>query len=160
MSPSENAEFGQRLAHFRRLARLTQKALAERTGIDVKRIQRYEYGAYPPKEQNLRLLAAALCVLPEQLLGDAWPPDAGTTHSNPVTGDCVTSRSAAMHRPELAPLLTWMVCHNLGVVTVVDGGSHVSVMTASADLSRPGARSDAIAGRIQSKQEPPRKRRP
>lgn len=67
MSIAEN------IKHLRKEKKLTQKQLAEKTGIAVITIQNYEAGKYEPKNQNLRKLAAILDPTGERLLGEELP---------------------------------------------------------------------------------------
>jgi len=67
MSIAEN------IKSLRKEKKLTQKQLAEKTGIAVITIQNYEAGKYEPKNQNLRKLAAVLDPSGEKLLGEKLP---------------------------------------------------------------------------------------
>jgi transcriptional regulator with XRE-family HTH domain len=55
-------EFGERLAELRRAAGLTQASLAERAGVHVAQLGRYEAGKTEPTLGALRRLAVALSV--------------------------------------------------------------------------------------------------
>lgn len=63
-------EFSERLTALRKERGLTQKALAERVGVHVTQIQRYEHGAIQPTLDVLRRLSVALSVNADLLLFD------------------------------------------------------------------------------------------
>lgn len=63
-------EFSERLARLRKERGLTQKALAEASGVHATQIQRYESGAYQPTLDALRRLARALAVSADRLVFD------------------------------------------------------------------------------------------
>jgi len=61
-------EFGERLALLRRQAGLTQVSLAERAGVHVTQLRRYEAGTTEPTLGALRRLAVALSVSADALV--------------------------------------------------------------------------------------------
>ena len=61
-------EFPQRLAALRKQRSLTQQALAERVGVHVVQLRRYESGASQPTLDVIRKLAMALSVSADLLL--------------------------------------------------------------------------------------------
>lgn len=63
-------EFPQRLVSFRKAKGLTQKALADRVGIHVIQIHRYESGSSQPSLEVIKKLALALSVSTDALLFD------------------------------------------------------------------------------------------
>lgn len=63
-------EFPERLATLRKAAGMTQLALAERVGITVLQIQRYEKGSSQPTLDVIRRLALALSVSADALVFD------------------------------------------------------------------------------------------
>lgn len=71
-------DFAHRLAEHRHRAGLTQQALADRVGIHVSNIRRYEGGTSQPTLDVLRNLALALSCSADSLLfdeGDRGPSD-------------------------------------------------------------------------------------
>lgn len=65
---------GEKIKSARKKADLTQKALAQKTGLATGTIQQYEYGDYKPKIEQLRKIATALNV-PVECLIDSIPID-------------------------------------------------------------------------------------
>jgi transcriptional regulator with XRE-family HTH domain len=63
-------DFPQRLAALRKKRGMTQQTLAERTGVNVLQIKRYEGGASQPTVDVLRRLAIALGVSSDTLVFD------------------------------------------------------------------------------------------
>jgi transcriptional regulator with XRE-family HTH domain len=63
-------EFPNRLAALRKEQGLTQKSLAERVGVHVTQIQRYENGSIQPTLDVIRRLAIALSVSADLLVFD------------------------------------------------------------------------------------------
>lgn len=63
--------FSDRLVSFRKGKSLTQQALADRVGIHVIQIHRYESGASQPSLEVIKKLAVALSVTTDVLLFDA-----------------------------------------------------------------------------------------
>lgn len=63
-------DFAQRLAALRKEQRLTQQALAERVGIHVSNVRRYEAGTSQPTLDVLRNIALALNASADSLLFD------------------------------------------------------------------------------------------
>lgn len=63
-------EFPNRLAALRKEQGLTQKSLAERVGVHVTQIQRYENGSIQPTLDVIRRLAVALSVSADLLVFD------------------------------------------------------------------------------------------
>lgn len=61
-------EFAQHLAAIRRQRGLTQAALAERVGVHLSQLQRYESGVNEPSVGVLRQLAVALSVTTDALV--------------------------------------------------------------------------------------------
>ena len=66
--PSASPDFPQRLAALRKRHGLTQQALAERIGIHVVQLRRYEAGTSQPTLDVIRKLATALSVSADLLL--------------------------------------------------------------------------------------------
>src|SRR5580658_7828183 len=64
-------DFPARLAALRKDRGLTQQALAERVGIHVSQLRRYEAGGAQPTLDVLRRLAVALSVSADQLVFDS-----------------------------------------------------------------------------------------
>jgi transcriptional regulator with XRE-family HTH domain len=62
--------FASRLATLRKQRRLTQTALAERVGVHVSNVRRYEAGSVQPTAEVVRNLALALNVSADALLFD------------------------------------------------------------------------------------------
>ena len=50
------------IKYYRKLSKLTQKELAEKTGLSIRTIQGYEHGKYIPKIENVEKIAKALNV--------------------------------------------------------------------------------------------------
>ena len=71
-------EFPERLATLRKAAGMTQLALAERVGITVLQIQRYEKGSSQPTLDVIRRLALALSVSADDLVFDKEERGPGT----------------------------------------------------------------------------------
>jgi transcriptional regulator with XRE-family HTH domain len=67
-SRSSPLDFPQRLATLRKQYGLTQQALAERIGVHVVQLRRYEAGASQPTLEVIRKLATALSVSADLLL--------------------------------------------------------------------------------------------
>jgi transcriptional regulator with XRE-family HTH domain len=63
-------EFPERLAALRKGKSLTQQTLAEKVGVHLTQIQRYESGAVQPTLDVLRRLAIALSVSADMLIFD------------------------------------------------------------------------------------------
>jgi transcriptional regulator with XRE-family HTH domain len=63
-------DFPDRLAALRKQRSLTQQALAERVGIHVSQLRRYEGGGAQPTLDVIRRLAVALSVSADQLVFD------------------------------------------------------------------------------------------
>jgi transcriptional regulator with XRE-family HTH domain len=63
-------DFPQRLAAIRKERGLTQQALAERVGIHVSQLRRYEAGGAQPTLDVIRRLAVALSVSADRLVFD------------------------------------------------------------------------------------------
>lgn len=63
-------EFPERLAALRKGKGLTQQTLAEKVGVHLTQIQRYESGAVQPTLDVLRRLAIALSVSADMLIFD------------------------------------------------------------------------------------------
>jgi transcriptional regulator with XRE-family HTH domain len=61
-------EFGERLAALRRERGLTQASLAERAGVNVVQLRRYEAGNTEPTLGSIRRLAVALSVSSDALV--------------------------------------------------------------------------------------------
>lgn len=73
-----DVDFAHRLATLRKQKGLTQQALAERVGIHVSQIRRYEAGDSQPTLDALRNLAVALSVSTDALVfdeGERGPDD-------------------------------------------------------------------------------------
>ena len=70
--------FAERLAEFRKTKGLTQKALADASGMSLIQINRYEGGNSLPNLEAIRKLAVALGVTADQLIfedGERGPDD-------------------------------------------------------------------------------------
>ena len=63
-------EFPQRLATLRKQRKLTQQALADKVGVHITQIQRYEHGNIQPTLDVIRRLAIALSVSADTLIFD------------------------------------------------------------------------------------------
>jgi transcriptional regulator with XRE-family HTH domain len=63
-----NMDFAQRLAAFRKERGLTQQALADRVGVHLTQINRYETGDSQPTLDVIRRLAIALTVSADELI--------------------------------------------------------------------------------------------
>jgi transcriptional regulator with XRE-family HTH domain len=63
-------DFPQRLASLRKERGLTQQLLAEKIGVHVSQLRRYEGGSSQPTLEVLRRMAKALAVSGDQLLFD------------------------------------------------------------------------------------------
>lgn len=61
-------DFPERLAALRKERGLTQQALAERVGIHVSQVRRYEGGGAQPTLEVVRRLAVALSISADQLV--------------------------------------------------------------------------------------------
>lgn len=64
-------DFAHRLAALRKERGLTQQALAERVGVHVSQLRRYEAGGSQPTLEVLRKMALALTISADVLLFDA-----------------------------------------------------------------------------------------
>jgi len=62
--------FPERLTALRKERGLTQKALADRVGVHITQVQRYENGATQPTLEVIRKLAIALSVSADMLIFD------------------------------------------------------------------------------------------
>ncbi|MFN8038875.1 MAG: helix-turn-helix transcriptional regulator [Acidimicrobiales bacterium] len=81
--------FAERLAATRRHRELTQDALAERVGVHVSQIRRYEAGTSAPTLDVLRNLALALNVSTDSLVfdeGERGPDDELALTFEAITG--------------------------------------------------------------------------
>ncbi|WP_228181361.1 helix-turn-helix domain-containing protein [Streptomyces anulatus] len=65
---------GQRIAHHRRTAGLSQEELGDRIGVERRTIQRYEAGSRDPRYTDLLLVAAVLDVDLADLVRGEDPP--------------------------------------------------------------------------------------
>jgi transcriptional regulator with XRE-family HTH domain len=72
--------FPARLKAARELRELSQTALAEKAGLPATSISHFEAGSRKPSFDNLRLLADALSVTADYLLGRVKQPDAVASH--------------------------------------------------------------------------------
>lgn len=63
-------DFPKRLAHLRKERQLTQQALADKVGVHVVQIRRYEAGDTQPTLDVIRKLAVALAVSADTLVFD------------------------------------------------------------------------------------------
>ena len=61
---------GEHIKTIRKQKGITQKQLAERTGLSVNAIQSYEYGNYEPKIPQVERIAEALNVSPFDIIYD------------------------------------------------------------------------------------------
>ncbi|MBT2379043.1 helix-turn-helix transcriptional regulator [Streptomyces sp. ISL-111] len=61
---------GQRIAHHRRTAALSQEQLADRIGVERRTIQRYEAGSRDPRYTDILLIARALGATVADLVRD------------------------------------------------------------------------------------------
>ncbi len=131
------ARFARRLKLLRKAHHLSQKVLGARAGIDWKLIQRYERAAHLPRRSNQELLAEALHVTPEQLLGEQ-PLPAALPALNRKPSVCGTMpRAAALERPELQPLVAWMDQHDVEVVTIVAAGPELGMLVVHGERGDP-----------------------
>jgi transcriptional regulator with XRE-family HTH domain len=64
MSPGERKT----LRQWRDAAYLTQKELADKAGVTLKAVSAWETGKAQPRVTNLRALAAALGITPDQII--------------------------------------------------------------------------------------------
>ncbi|MFH9761299.1 helix-turn-helix transcriptional regulator [Streptomyces anulatus] len=69
---------GQRIAHHRRTAGLSQEQLADRVGVERRTIQRYEAGSRDPRYTDLLLIARALDAELADLVREEDPPASGS----------------------------------------------------------------------------------
>ncbi len=86
--PVTDAGFGPRLAAVRRQQGLTQQVVADRAGVHVTNIRRYEAGKAAPTVHILRSLAIALHVSADALLfdpGERGPADDLALHLEAVS---------------------------------------------------------------------------
>jgi transcriptional regulator with XRE-family HTH domain len=74
--------FGNRLARLRRAAGYSQRGLADETGISQRMIAYYEKQAEYPPTYVLPILAKALQISMDQLMGADKPGAAEKTHDN------------------------------------------------------------------------------
>jgi UTP-glucose-1-phosphate uridylyltransferase/transcriptional regulator with XRE-family HTH domain len=70
MKKNPGSQFGQLMRQFREAADISQRALAQKVGLDVSYINRLESGERRPRRQTLLKLASALGIKGRQL--DAW----------------------------------------------------------------------------------------
>lgn len=63
-------EFSKKLGHYRKIAGLSQTALANKIGITPTQISKYERGAAEPKPETLKKISEALNVTIEDLLSN------------------------------------------------------------------------------------------
>ena len=70
-----STEFGQRLRKEREEKGLSQTELAEKTGLQPSAISHFELGRRSPSFENLRILADALSVTIDYLLGRQSAPE-------------------------------------------------------------------------------------
>jgi len=88
--PAFIAAFGQRLRHLRRLADLTQVALAERSGVSVDHVNKIERGAAAPSLAVVAALARAMDVEPAELF--FFPEDGADGPGRPGCLDWASAR--------------------------------------------------------------------
>ena len=75
-SLASSMSVGDNIRYWRKFAGMTQKDLAQKTGLDRETIQKYETGKLEPSKKTLRNVAAALDELPETLFDDdPWTPE-------------------------------------------------------------------------------------
>lgn len=67
-----NENIGERIRELRKRRGMTQKELAESSGLSVTSIQGYEYGKFTPKIQQLERIAAALGIESIAAFTDDW----------------------------------------------------------------------------------------
>lgn len=143
--------FGQRVKYLRNRVHFTQEQLGEQTGIDFKRIQKYEADKHRPRRKNVRLLCDALKVTEEQLVGNEMPKGSapataqGSESLRAVTKiaegmrDVVertpercasyeATRTNALVPAELRPLLAWMDQQRIESISVMDGADNLAVL--------------------------------
>ena len=65
----ENKKLGEKILQLRKARGLTQEELAEAASINLRTLQRIEQGKTEPRGQTLRLIAEALDLSPDDLLG-------------------------------------------------------------------------------------------
>ena len=63
--------FGKRLRAFRKKSGLNQEELAERTGVSIMTVRRWEWGERSPRVEDVKALAKALGVSETDLLHDS-----------------------------------------------------------------------------------------
>jgi transcriptional regulator with XRE-family HTH domain len=156
--------FGERVAYLRNRLGLSQEELAGETGIDLKRIQKYEGGVIRrPRSKNLKLLCETLRVTREQLVGDlVASPEVNphpTAHSESLRAatakitealrDVVertpercafyeATSTSALDSAELRRLLAWMDRQGIESISVIDGSNKLSVLVARRAEVEPG----------------------
>lgn len=84
-------DFATRLAGARKTAGLTQQVLADRVGIHVSQLRRYEAGTNQPTLDVLRAIAVALSVTTDSLVFGDTPPRPPTQRQlirNPTPTTC------------------------------------------------------------------------
>ena len=70
MNETNITKTGDLIKYHRKEKRISQKELAEKTGLSIGTIQGYEQGRYKPKRVSLEKIAEALEINVEKLLGD------------------------------------------------------------------------------------------
>ena len=70
----ENKKLAEKIFQLRKQRGLTQEELAEAASINLRTLQRIEQGKTEPRGQTLRLLAEALDLSPDDLLGLVQSP--------------------------------------------------------------------------------------
>lgn len=66
-------EFSERLKAARKKNKLKQSELAEKSGVSLRMLSRYESGAVSPSMKVIEKLAAAMDISPEELVADDEP---------------------------------------------------------------------------------------
>lgn len=89
-------DFPRRLAALRKERSLTQQALADKVGVHVMQIRRYEGGASQPTLDVIRRLAVALSVSADTLLFD--PKDRGPSDDLQLQFEAIAQFDAEARR--------------------------------------------------------------
>lgn len=75
-SLASSMSVGDNIRYWRKFAGMTQKDLAQKTGLDSETIQKYEIGKLEPSKKALQNVATALDELPEWFSDeDSWTPE-------------------------------------------------------------------------------------
>lgn len=94
--------FSARLKAARQARKLTQRELADRTGMDQGHISRLENGGKGVTMENIQALAAALGVTVSHLIGEDIKEDKGTYNAAGTRGALLSSHDSPQGLRELA----------------------------------------------------------